>query len=215
MAKKRADRIRRRVTCELQLDGRSYRGIVLDLSETGVFVQTEATPPPGTRVRLRLHTAGGVEFVVEATVARRQVAPPQLASVVRGGLGLRVEDPPTAYFKLIGMEAAAGTGRTLGGPDAPAPGAGPAGAPPPGASGAFGTVGSAGPSRAAPRAPAPAAAPSPPPPDTRPEFRVRVKQSDGPRSRTLKVKAGSPSEARRNALAELGKGWEILSVEAA
>jgi len=211
MAKKRADRIRRRVTCELQLDGRSYRGIVLDLSESGVFVQTEATPPPGTRVRLRLRTAGGVEFVVEATVARRQVAPPQLASVVRGGLGLRVEDPPAAYFKLIGMEAAAGTGRSLGGPGAPAPGAAAAGAAPAGAPGAFG---SAGPSRAAPRAPAPAA-PSPPPPDTRPEFRVRVKQSDGPRSRTLKVKAGSPSEARRNALAELGKGWEILSVEAA
>ena len=156
MAKKRADRIRRRVTCELQLDGRSYRGIVLDLSESGVFVQTEATPPPGTRVRLRLHTAGGVEFVVEATVARRQVAPPQLASVVRGGLGLRVEDPPAAYFKLIGMESASGTGRSLGGPGAPAPSAAAAGAPPAGAAGAYGTVGSAGPSRAAPRAPAPA-----------------------------------------------------------
>ena len=77
MAKRRAERIRRRVTCELQLGGRSYRGIVLDLSETGVFVQTEATPPPGARLRIKLHAAGGIEFEVDATVARRQVAPPR------------------------------------------------------------------------------------------------------------------------------------------
>jgi hypothetical protein len=188
MPKKRAERIRRRVTCELQLDGRSYRGIVLDLSETGVFVQTEATPPPGTRLRIKLHASGGIEFEVDASVARRQVAPPQLASVVRGGLGLRVEEPPPAYFKLIGMEPPKGGGRARAG---------------------SGTA--AGP---APQAPAPAP-PPPPVEDTRVEFRVRVKQSDGPRSRTLKVKAGSPSEARRNALAELGRGWEILSIEAA
>ena len=122
MTKKRADRIRRRVTCELQLGGRSYRGIVLDLSETGVFVQTEATPPPGTRLRVRLHASGGIEFEVDATVARRQVAPPQLATVVRGGLGLRVEAPPPAYFKLIGMESASSPGgaRGVGGaPNAP------------------------------------------------------------------------------------------------
>jgi hypothetical protein len=184
MANKRADRIRRRVTCELQLGGRSYRGIVLDLSETGVFVQTEATPPPGTRVRLKLHASGGIELEVEATVARRQVAPPQLATVVRGGLGLRVEDPPSAYFKLIGMEAASSPGGARG-------------------------VGGA-PKMSEPKEPA-----APSGPDLRPDFRVRAKQSDGPRSRTLKVKARSPSDARKNALAELGRGWEILSIEAA
>jgi hypothetical protein len=187
MPKQRAERIRRRITCELQLDGRNYRGIVLDLSETGVFVQTEATPPPGTRLRIKLRASGGVEFEVEASVARRQVAPPQLASVVRGGLGLRVEEPPPAYFKLIGVEPPKAGGRGRGGSSA-----------------------AAGPAPQAPAAP-----PAPPPEDTRVEFRVRVKQSDGPRSRTLKVKAGSPSEARRNALAELGRGWEILSIEAA
>ena len=185
MTKKRADRIRRRVTCELQLGGRSYRGIVLDLSETGVFVQTEATPPPGTRLRVRLHASGGIEFEVDATVARRQVAPPQLATVVRGGLGLRVEHAAPGVLQadrdgerlLPGRRA--GRRRSAQSPRR--------GAPPP----------------------------EPAAPDVRPEFRVRAKQSDGPRSRTLKVKARSPSEARKNALAELGRGWEILSVEAA
>src|SRR5262245_23298186 len=103
MPKPRAERVKRRVTCELLVDGRSYRGIVLDLSATGVFVQTEATPPPGVRLRLRFHAPDRTEFEVEASVARRQVVPPQLASVVRGGLGLRVARPPEAYFQLIGM----------------------------------------------------------------------------------------------------------------
>ena len=44
---------------------------------------------------------------------------------------------------------------------------------------------------------------------------MRVKQSDGPRSRSLKVRAESVEDARRRALAELGRGWEILSIEAA
>jgi hypothetical protein len=190
MGKRRAERIRRRVTCELMLGGRSYRGIVLDLSETGVFVQTEATPPPGARLRVKFHAAGGVEIEVDACVARRQVAPRELASVVRGGLGLRVEQPPEAYFKLIGMESAqAGSGSGPRGVGAP---------------------------RGTPLPPAPAPEPAAAPKvDERPEFRVRVKQSDGPRSRVLKLRAGSPEEARKSALKELGGGWEILSVDAA
>jgi PilZ domain-containing protein len=190
MARQRANRIRRRVTCELQLGGRSYRGIVLDLSESGVFVQTEASPPAGTPVRVRFHALGGIEFEVEMTVARRQVAPPQLASVVRGGLGLKVENPPATYYKLIGMESASTPGGARG-------------------------VGREPVSRGA-KGPAEEAAPAAPPPEApSAEFRVRVKQSDGPRSRTLKVKAGSLAEARKAALVELGRGWEILSVEAA
>src|SRR4030095_3531030 len=106
MPRRRAQRIKRRVTCELKLAGRSYRGIVLDLSETGVFVQTEASPAGNERLRIKFHAPDGGEFEVDATVARRQVAPPQLTTVVRGGLGLRVEHPPEAYFRLIGLAAA-------------------------------------------------------------------------------------------------------------
>jgi len=188
-----SERIKRRITCELVSEGRRYRGIVLDLSETGVFVQTEATPAPGSRLRLSFHAGDGTGFDVEASVARRQVAPPQLATVVRGGLGLRVHAPPPAYFELMRMSgsaaaaAASGAGGSPAAPRAPSP----AGAPG--------------------RAPAAApAAPEPPPGDP---FRVRVKQSSGPRSRTVEVRAKSPDEAARRALAELGSGWEVLRVE--
>ncbi len=190
MAKQRAQRIKRRVTCELALGGRAYRGIVLDLSETGVFVQTEATPGPRESVRIKFHAPDGSEFEVDASVARRQVAPPQLSTVVRGGLGLRVEHPPEAYFRLIGFAAAEAARKER---RAAAPG-------------------TRRPSAPATAAAAPAAPPPPPPEHA---FRVRVKQSDGPRSRSFTVRAPTKDEARKRAQAELGRGWEILSIEAA
>lgn len=189
----RSARVKRRLTCELELDCRRYRGIVLDLSETGVFVQTEATPKPGNRLRLRFHGSAGGAFEVDASVARRQVAPPQLASVVRGGLGLRVHAPPPAYFELLGRPGEAAAAASA--PAAAAPGTSPRTAP-------------AGAARAAP-APAPAPAPAGEP------YRVRLKQSDGPRSRSVEVRATSPSEAAQRALADAGRGWEVLRVEPA
>jgi hypothetical protein len=44
-------------------------------------------------------------------------------------------------------------------------------------------------------------------------YRVRVKQIQGPRSRILDVAAGSEEDARSRALAELGEGWGVLQVE--
>jgi Tfp pilus assembly protein PilZ len=44
-------------------------------------------------------------------------------------------------------------------------------------------------------------------------YRVRVKQTEGPRSRILDVAASSEEDARSQALAELGEGWRVLQVE--
>ena len=42
---------------------------------------------------------------------------------------------------------------------------------------------------------------------------VRVKQTSGPRSRTLRITAASGEEAKVAASAELDEGWEILAVD--
>src|SRR4030095_2364677 len=89
MPRRRAQRIKRRVTCELKLAGRSYRGIVLDLSETGVFVQTEASPAGNERLRIKFHAPDGGEFEVDATVARRPVARRPRTTAARGGAAPR------------------------------------------------------------------------------------------------------------------------------
>ena len=61
----------------------------------------------------------------------------------------------------------------------------------------------------APGAPGPS--PEPAPPTSR--FRVRAHQTGGSRSRTLKVGADSPEEAKQLALRQLGEKWAVLDVE--
>jgi hypothetical protein len=170
-----AKRIRRRVACELQAEGHRQRAIVLDVSRTGLFVQTSARLRPGTPVELSLQFEGGTEPIpVRAAVARQKAVPSTLTSVAQGGVGLRILDAPPAYYEQIGEP------------------------PPP-------------PRHGAPPRPAAPAGAAP----VRLRFRVRVKQSDGPRSRVVDVLEESAERACAAALAQLGAGWEALGAERA
>ena len=44
-------------------------------------------------------------------------------------------------------------------------------------------------------------------------YRVRAKQTSGPRSRTFRITAASDEEAKTAASAKLDEGWEILAVD--
>lgn len=172
-----AKRFRRRMACELIADGRPQRAIVLDVSSTGMFVQTSTRLVPGTRVELQLRFETNDEpIAIRARVVRHRSVPANLTSVAQGGIGLRiVEAPPSFYESLRGRDDDATNARNPAGPAA--------------------------------LQPAPAPAPS------GPRFRVRVKQSDGPRSRMLDVAAETADAARAMALAQLGSGWEALGAE--
>jgi Tfp pilus assembly protein PilZ len=45
------------------------------------------------------------------------------------------------------------------------------------------------------------------------QFRVRVKQTGGTRSRTLMLSCASATDARRKAMAEVGEDWVILELD--
>jgi hypothetical protein len=173
MKHQRAERVKQRLTCELVIGDRRHLGIVVDVSRTGLFVQTSAAPPPGERVRVKLRGPDGDTAELEASVARRYKVPPRLVSIARGGIGLRIESVTQEYLQLI---------------DSVAPAANPS------------------PSKSvdAPSSPRSCAAVS---------YSVRLKQTPGTRSRTLRIAAASEEEARRTASADVGEGWEILSVE--
>ena len=165
-----ATRHRWRLACEVVSDGRSQRAIVLDMSETGVFVQTGTRLPPGAEVDVRVLLTDGAEpILLRARVARNKQVPPQLTSVARGGVGLKILDAPPAYYETIA---------SLEGSDAK-------------------------------RQPNASAVPQP----ARTRFRVRVKQADGPRSRSVEILADSPDDARALALAQVGAGWEAVGAD--
>jgi hypothetical protein len=155
---RKAKRVRRRVPCEIRYEGRRLSGIVIDMSRTGLFVQSGTPLPLRTLIEVELILGPkGESVVLRAHVARRMVVPHQLA---KGGIGLHIVEAPTAYYQAIDGDA------------------GNAEVPP-----------------------------------SRPRFRVRVKQANGPRSRVLQVDAATADEARSRALSSLEGDWEALAVE--
>jgi hypothetical protein len=117
VGEKRAKRVKRRITCELVIDGKRQSGIVLDLSATGLFVQTAVTSPVGKEVEVHLAaTRSTPALTLRTRVARGKRVPPQLLTTAGGGMGLRVIDPPSAYAQL-----SAGDGESIPSPPEPAP----------------------------------------------------------------------------------------------
>jgi hypothetical protein len=58
------------------------------------------------------------------------------------------------------------------------------------------------------------ARPAPPPPATpaRREYRIRIKQTSGPRTCRIVASGASPEEAQAAVLSEVGAGWIVLEV---
>ena len=76
--------------------------MVLDISASGLFVQTNASPAPGTPLRLELRVPGLSEpLEMQAIVARKRIVPPRLRTLLQGGIGIQLENPPEEYFALV------------------------------------------------------------------------------------------------------------------
>jgi Tfp pilus assembly protein PilZ len=153
--------------------------MALNLSKSGLFIQTSAGPPRGTAVVVDLDVADDEETIsLEAKVIWRRVVAPRLRTISQAGVGLQIESAPEAYYHYLSEVA----GQALGYPTA--------------------TAGKT-------------VAPEPEDPSdcARTEFRVRLKQDGGPRSRTLTLQCESEADARTEALNVVGMGWMILEVE--
>jgi hypothetical protein len=119
--KRRLQRNRRRLTCELVVAGKGYPGIVRDYSPAGVFVQTRARPPVNSVVEVVFRLEGSArEIRSEAGVARERFVPTKLQSSLPGGVALELLDPPAELHALLseGLARAPREDRTA--PDAPA-----------------------------------------------------------------------------------------------
>lgn len=98
--KRRHPRHARRIPCKLYVGEREFSAMVLDLSKTGLFVQTHARPQLRERLRLRLaQEPAPLELVVE--VMRAKQVPQNLLAYAKGGLGVRIVSAPGEYDRLL------------------------------------------------------------------------------------------------------------------
>jgi hypothetical protein len=208
--KPRAPRTKKRMSCEINVNDARYSGIVLDVSATGLFVQTNLKPNPGTVATLRLSLPGEKEPVVmKARVARKKMVPRELLAVAGGGAGFAITEPAEAYLDFVAEMSpehaeAVARARAKGGSR---PGTSAKGARSPERSGAAGArpLERSGGAKAAGgrREEAPK------------RFRIHAVETSTGRKNSYLVTCATEQEASDQVLEQLGEEWKVLFIERA
>ena len=102
--RRRFERLKHRLACDLFHSGRKTSGMILDVSARGLFVRTStgsAPREPGTEVRVVVRSADGEPFELMARLARAHVVRRELVSAADGGFGLEITSAPEAWFALL------------------------------------------------------------------------------------------------------------------
>jgi hypothetical protein len=194
--RRRAPRYRCRLRCTLRHGRQSDDALVLDVSLSGLLVQTSFVLGQGDDVALEI-ADGPVRLHALAWHSRgqRRAAKPTFF------VGMMLSDVGPDYEALVARIAGNQPARrTAAAPRAPAAGPTPETGP------------ASVPSAASPL---PISKHPPPLPTTRASWwRLRIKQVDGPRTRVVTLAAPSKEQAISQSLAELGEGWEVLEAVA-
>jgi hypothetical protein len=100
--KRRQTRQNRRLSCELRIAGKRHSGIVRDVSEIGIYVQTRVRAAAGDEIELVFPAEGErAELRVDAHVIRIDRLSAHFATAGAGGLGLEVVQPPRGLVPLL------------------------------------------------------------------------------------------------------------------
>ncbi|MGI9592704.1 MAG: PilZ domain-containing protein [Myxococcota bacterium] len=186
MQSQRRARIPKRMPCAIQVGQHRFPGLVLNVSQGGLFIQTNADPGRGSEVALELQPPGeSYGIALSGTVAWRKLVPSRLRKVAGGGFGLRIDQADERYYRALARWMQPDDG-------------GPAEV----VRGANGGVEDVSVTRVlAQDAP------------LQPAWRVRVRAAESPRSRSLTVEAPDAEQARAIAMRHIGRDWEVLEVE--
>jgi hypothetical protein len=185
-------RFKRRLPCNLAFQGRRDSGIVLNLSEGGLYVQTNLGARRGSIVDVAVQSPSGSQSIaLQARVVWKRVKNSHVLGLDRSGLGLEIREPIHEYADLI--QDIGGTGER--GADACE------------RSGTSPTRESATPSSEQHEVVESLALPP------TPAYRVRLKLEGSPRTRTLRIHASSTAEALSQVASESGPGWEVIEID--
>jgi Tfp pilus assembly protein PilZ len=95
-------RLAKRMTCAVNVGQKRYSGVVLNLSQGGLFVQTSAAPGRGASVALELNPPGAEATIpLQAEVVWRRVVPQQLRASAQGGMGMKIVCADENYYGAL------------------------------------------------------------------------------------------------------------------
>ena len=96
------ERFRKRIPCALNTGGRSRSGLVINVSRSGLFLQTSMPEGSGTVVDLELKPQDRAKpIALTARVVWKKVVPAQLRTIVNGGFGMQIIRADEAYYGLL------------------------------------------------------------------------------------------------------------------
>lgn len=201
--RRRAPRYRCRLRAEIRHAGRRHDASLLDVSLSGLSIQTAVALAQGEPVDVAIEGQVRVKALAWHAHRVKRPGPPSYL------IGMMLSEVGPEYESLVARVA----GRRAV-PPRPADAAAPA-APP----GVAAAQEQAAPAVTAAREARSAAAPAAPrcgapPLPARPRhwWRLRIKQSQGTRSRLVTLAAATRDEAVAASLAEAGEGWEVVEV---
>ncbi len=87
--------------CQLLIESRWHSGLVLDLSPSGLFIQTHAKTREGQEFDLSVSREQGEPLSLVVEVVRKKVVPPRLVTVAQGGVGVRILNAPEEYYGYL------------------------------------------------------------------------------------------------------------------
>jgi len=94
------ERYRRRMTCDLIVEGSRHGAIVTDLSASGLFLRTKHTSRTGDRVRIVLREREG-ELEIDARVVREHRMSRHHTTGAPSGIGVSIVAAPESYFQML------------------------------------------------------------------------------------------------------------------
>jgi hypothetical protein len=100
MERRVSDRVRRRVVCEIVCADQRLRGILIDVSRAGAFIQLASNLRIGDELELWFADENFAPQVSRARVVRKRISPGASASVVRSGVAIEWSDAPS-FARLL------------------------------------------------------------------------------------------------------------------
>jgi Tfp pilus assembly protein PilZ len=94
-------RFTKRLPCRVKIGGNAHEGWIVNLSRSGLYVQTGAGAGPGETVEIALQAPTATpDLVLKSRVVWRRSVPQQFRQLM-GGIGVQIHQAPESYYSLV------------------------------------------------------------------------------------------------------------------